>query len=106
MRPCRRAFPWLSPCQRPGASPTACSACRRRMRGGPVFRDVETPREPHAVVLGHVVEHPLEPGGARWMTDEPEVQAERHHLGLRSALAVEHVEAVLDEREVVVGGEE
>lgn len=35
-----------------------------------------------------------------------QVQAERHHLGLRLSLAVEHVEAVLHEREVVVGGEQ
>src|SRR5580765_8100328 len=84
----------------------APSARRRRVRGDPVFGDVETPREPHAVVLGHIVERALEPRGARRMTDEPQVQPERHHLGLRAALAVEHVEAVLHEREVVVGGEE
>src|SRR6266700_6499815 len=84
----------------------APSGRRRRVRGDPVFGDVETPCEPHAVVLGHIVERALEPRGARWMTDEPQVQAERHHLRLRAALAVEHIEAVLDEREVVLGGEE
>src|SRR6266545_2729165 len=49
---------------------------------------------------------PSEAGRPRWMPDEPQVQPERHHLGLRLALAVEHVEAVLHEREVVVGGEQ
>ena len=53
-----------------------------------------------------VVQRPLEAGGARGLPDEPQVQAERHHLGLRPALAVEHVEAVLHEREVVGRGEE
>src|SRR5262249_34583722 len=86
--------------------PQRASARRCRMRGDPVSGDVETPCEPHAVVLCHVIECALEPGGARRMTDEPEVQAERHHLGLRPTLAIEHVEAVLHEREVVVGREE
>src|SRR5207237_10137972 len=75
------------------------------MSGDPVFGDIEAPSEPDALMAPHVVARALEPRGPRGMADESQVQAERHHLGLRPALAIEHVEAVLDEREVVVRGE-
>src|SRR3989442_709421 len=111
--PCPRAPPLMSatlPSSFPMAFSLFCvarvSARGRRVRGDPVFGDVDAPREPHALVKSDVVQRPLEAGCPGRVPDEPQVQPERHHLGLRLALAVQHVEAVFHEREVVVRGEE
>src|SRR5712691_4424360 len=82
------------------------SARGRRVRGDPVLGDVDAAGEPDAGVAHHVVERALESGRARGMAAEPQVQPERHHLGLRAALAIQHVEPVLHERVVVGRGEE
>src|SRR5713226_1050296 len=109
--PCPRAPPLIS-ATFPSSFPISVSlfgrpsARGRRVRDDPVFGDVDAPREPHALVASDVVQRALEAGRPRGMPDEPQMQPERHHLGLRLALAVEHVEAVLHEREVVVGGEQ
>src|SRR2546425_3281461 len=109
--PCPRAPPLIS-ATFPYSFPISVSlfgrpsARGRGMRDDPVFGDVDAPREPHALVASDIVQRALEAGRPRGMPDEPQVQPERHHLGLRLALAVEHVEAVLHEREVVVGGEQ
>src|SRR5215510_7342376 len=105
--PCPRAPPLMS-ATLPSSFPMTISpsARGRWMIGDPVTSDVDAPGEPDALVAGDVVERALEAGGARRMPDQPQVQAERHHLGLRAALTVEDIEAVLDERVVVVRGEE
>src|SRR6266540_1367166 len=105
--PCPRAPPLIS-ATLPSSFPmeTSPSAPGRRMRGDPVLGDVDAPGEPHVRVAADVVERALEAGGPRGMPDEPQVQPERHHLRLRLSLAVEDVEAVLHEGEVVLGGEE
>src|ERR1700739_4846965 len=95
--PCPRAPPLIN-ATFPSSFPmcvSLTSARGRRVRGDPVFGDVDAPGEPHAGVAHHVVERAFETGRARGMAAEPQVQAERHHLRLRAALAIEHVEAVL-----------
>ena len=39
------------------------------------------------------------------MADKSHIEPHRHHLGLRLALAVQQIEAILQEREEVIGGE-
>src|SRR5262245_25577596 len=105
--PCPRAPPLISATFPSSFPMTISSSARGRwMVGDPVSGDVDAPGEPDALVAGDVVERTLQAGGSRWMADQAQVQPERHHLGLRSALAVEDVEAVPDERVVVRGGEE
>ena len=47
-------------------------------------------------LLLHVVEQSLQPGGAGGMADQAHVHADRHHLRLRRALLVQHVEGVAE----------
>src|SRR5215510_578582 len=105
--PCPRAPPLIS-ATLPSSFPMTISpsARGRWMSGDPVTSDVDAPGEPDALVAGDVVERALQAGGPRWVPDQAQVQAERHHLGLRAALAVENVEAVPDERVVVARREE
>src|SRR5215510_4880501 len=105
--PCPRAPPLIS-ATLPSSFPMTISpsARGRWMRGDPVTSDVDAAGEPHTLVAGDVVERALQAGGPRRMPDQAQVQAQRHHLGLRAALAVEDVEAVPDERVVVAGREE
>src|SRR6266850_1491654 len=109
--PCPRAPPLMS-ATFPSSLPISVSlfgrpsARGRGVCGDPVLGDVDAACDPHAPVPVDIVQRALETRGARRMPDEPHVQPERYHLGLRLALAVEHVEAVLHEGEIVVGGEE
>src|SRR5262245_19483582 len=105
--PCPRAPPLIS-ATLPSSFPMSISpsARGRWMRRDPVTSDVDAPGEPDALVAGDVVERALQAGGPRRMADQAQVQAERHHPGLRAALAIQDLEAVLDERVVVAGREE
>src|SRR5258705_2068585 len=94
---------WRAPAASAGAR---ISARGRRVRGDPVPGDVDAAGEPHTLMRRHVVEHALEARRPRRMPGEAQVEPERHHPGLRPALAVEHVEAIFQEREIVVGREE
>src|SRR5579885_1718766 len=72
----------------------------------PMPRDVLAPADPDAGMPADVVEKTLEAGRSCGMADLPEVQPDRHHLGLRRALAIEDVEGIAAEGEEIVGGRE
>jgi len=67
-----------------------------RMRPDPVSCDVETSRDPDAIVLADIVEKTRQRGSAAGTADETAMQADRHHLRPIVALGVERVETVLE----------
>ena len=60
----------------------------------PMPCDVESSCDPHAVVLGDVIEEARKTDAASRAPDESAVQADRHHLRSVRAFRVEHVERV------------
>src|ERR1051325_10009084 len=68
----------------------------------PVPRDIDAARDPYPLMLHRIIEKPLERGSSSGTSGEPAMQPDRHHARPRLALAVEHVEAVLQIREKLV----
>ena len=66
----------------------------RRMTGEPVPRDVETGRDPDAVVIAQVLEETSQCGQARRSADQPAMQPDGEHLRRHLALLVERVERI------------
>ena len=94
-----------------GARPHAVAAPRlhssRRMRRGPVARDVDPPRHPHARPRQCVVEKARQRGQARRPPDQAAVQPDREHLRRpRLAFRVEAVEGVAQVGEELLAGRE
>src|ERR1700679_1401257 len=67
----------------------------------PVPRDLDSLADPHMRVPEDVLEEARQPGNARPMADHAGLQADRHHLRLLGALAIEPVECVAVPRLVV-----
>ena len=68
----------------------------------PVPRDIDAASDPHPFMTHRIIEKPLERGSSSGTSGEPAMQPDRHHARPRLALAVEHVEAVLEVCEELV----
>ena len=72
----------------------------------PMSGDVDSLRNPHLVVLEHVVEKSLQADGSRRAPDHAIMNRNHHHLRLVVPFTVEHVESILHVGKEIVGGDE
>src|SRR5262249_19144754 len=89
------------------ASPDhACICCKRAMLALPMARDIDPARNPHVAAWGEVIEKTNESPCPAWASNQPAMQPNRHHLGRAFALAIEHVEGVLEICKQLIPGAE
>ena len=74
------------------------------MDGDPVPDDVDAARDPYPLMPGSAIEKPFERRGAAGSSGKAAMQAHRHHAWAALALAVEHVETVLQIGEELITG--
>src|SRR6516162_3608083 len=77
--------------------PDDARICRKRaMLAVPMASDIDPARNPHAAAWREVIEEPNEPRCPARPSNQPAMQPDRHHIGRAFALAIEHVEGVLE----------
>src|ERR1700722_5234486 len=79
---------------------------KMREIGVPVLRDLQPRRHPDAVVSPDVVEKAHQGRGAAGTSDDPAMQADRHHLRRGRAFGIEHVETILEIGEELIAAAE
>jgi hypothetical protein len=71
-----------------------------------VAGDVNSPRDPRAALVCYMPHYPVERADLTRLADYAQVQADRHHLQLVRAFAVEPIEGVDDELSKIAGAAE